>query len=126
MPRAEFVPALAVHAYVRGPPARFLLNNHKYIFRPKVSPSDACDFLFLDFPGSDAVLDGGFEMPRRHRTMAVGPAKSKSVDRKHASDSVIQFKRSSSSKVRRSQSMRRSGGVDPGPSGFDWKELKPS
>ena len=105
--------------------ARFLFNNHRYIFRPKVSPSYARNYLFIDFPGENAVYDGGFEILRRRGTMAVGRAKSKTVNRKHASDSVVQFKRSSSSKVRPSLGLRRSHGGDPGPSGFDWKELKP-
>jgi hypothetical protein len=64
-------------------------------------------------------------MPRRRKAMAVDPAKSKTSDRKRASENIVQFKRKSSLRVRPSQQRRQSDDGDPGPAGFDWKELEP-
>ena len=59
-------------------------------------------------------------MPKPRKAVAVDPAKSKTLDRKHSTNvNVVKFKLGSSLEVRPSQSPRSDGG-DPGPAGFDW------
>ena len=63
-------------------------------------------------------------MPRRRKTMAVDPAKSKTPGRKRASENVVQFERNSPLRVPPLKQLRQSDGRDPGPAGFDWKEFE--
>jgi len=65
-------------------------------------------------------------MPRRRKTVAVDPAKSKTPDCKRASENVAN---SNSDEVLLYESALHSSSVydggDPGPAGFNWKELEP-
>jgi hypothetical protein len=70
-------------------------------------------------------LTKDYQMPKRHKAVAVDPAKANTLDCKHSTGAnIVQFKRGSSFEVRPSQRLRPSDGGDPGPAGFDWHELR--
>lgn len=71
-------------------------------------------------------LTKDFKMTKRRQAVAVDPAKSKTLDRKQStSQNVVQLRRGSSFEVCPSRRLHPFDGGDPGPAGFDWKELKP-
>ena len=97
-------------------------------FRSKAGPnySAISNIPFPILRRAMLFLTKDYKMPKRRKAVAVDPAKSITLDRKHStSGNVIQFKRSSSSEVRPSWRLRPSDGANPGPAGFDWIELKP-
>jgi hypothetical protein len=84
------------------------------------------DSLFPILRRAMLFLTKDFKMPKRRKAVAVDPANTETLDRKQStSASLAQFKRSSSFEVRPSQRLCPSDGVDPGPAGFDWNDLKP-
>jgi hypothetical protein len=93
-----------------------------------LSRSYLCHFGYSisDFASGDVVLTKDHKMPKPRNAVAVDPAKSKTLDRRHSTSvDVVQFKSGSSLEVCPSQRLHPSDGGDPGPAGFDWKELKP-
>ena len=99
-----------MRAYARNRGRLFFLRNCQYDLR---------------VPSRGVILTMDFEMPKRRQSVAVDPAKSKTLDRKQSTrENVVEFKRSFSVRVQPSQCLHRSIGGDPGPAGFDWIELK--